>query len=89
MKQRHKWIEDWSDERDTEGRYFVTLIHGRAFEPSPCCASALHVRSFETVKEAMYAVRNSFECQCPRCTGIQCKAFPHQCVAAEAERSVI
>lgn len=69
--------------------YVVTLKKGFAFEPSHCCANALHSRAFLSPKTAMAAVVASHECYCPICLGVPCDQMASECVGEIAERSVI
>lgn len=66
---RHRKILDWSDERDAGNSIIVTLIRGFAFEPHTSERIALHVRGFDTVKDAMTEVRAAKPCPCARCKG--------------------
>jgi hypothetical protein len=65
--ERHKRIKWWDDERDIGNSLIVTLIEGFAFDPSEDENVALHVRGYDTVKEAMAEVRKAKPCQCARC----------------------
>ena len=62
MKSRHKWIQYWDDERNIGNSLIVTLIPGRRFTEV-----SEHVRGFDSIKEAMIAVRDSVECTCKDC----------------------
>ena len=62
MRQRHKWIEYWDDERAEGNSLIVTLVRGRRFEEN-----GEHVRGFDTATDAMRAVRASMRCQCHDC----------------------
>jgi len=63
-----KRLVDWSDERRTEGRYFLATAYGWAFEPSDNEDIALHCKSFGTRKEAFdYVMKYVKPCSCGRC----------------------
>lgn len=62
MKQRHKKIEHWDDERSIENSLIVTLKKGWYFGER-----GEHVRGFDTVKEAMQEVVESQPCDCSVC----------------------
>ena len=62
MKQRHKKIEHWDDERSIDNSLIVTLVKGWRFEER-----GEHVRGFDTVKDAMAEVRAAQPCDCPVC----------------------
>lgn len=62
MKQRHKKIEHWDDERSIDNSLIVTLKKGWRFEEH-----GEHVRGFDTVKEAMAEVRSAQPCDCKVC----------------------
>lgn len=67
---RHKWIEGWDDERSSGNSLIVTLIPGRKWDDDEC-----HTRGFDTVKEALNAVRHETEpCHCEDCTAIAISA---------------
>lgn len=62
-KQRHKRIEFWDDERSIGNSLIVSLHYGWCFSPGE------HVEGFDTVNQAMKAVRDSKPCNCEECTG--------------------
>ena len=70
MAQRHRKILHWDDERDLGNSLIVTLANGWAFDPHPDERIAQHVDGFDTVKDAMRAVRNAPACRCQRCLGL-------------------
>ena len=59
---RHARIQFWDDERAEGNSLIVTLKDGWRFEEP-----GEHVRGFDTVNEAMRAVRHSTACDCPQC----------------------
>ena len=66
QKFRHKKIEFWDDERDIGNSLIVTLIRGWKFSDDPIANE--HVRGFDTVADAMYAVRKeTMPCDCKQC----------------------
>lgn len=65
IKQRHKNILHWDDERNIGNSLIVTLVHGKQF--SADVGSGEHVRGFDTVKEAMDEVRQAVDCNCASC----------------------
>ena len=60
---KHKRVEFWDDERGIGNGIIVTLHYGWSFYPS------FHegVRGFDTPKEAMKAVKESYPCNCDIC----------------------
>lgn len=62
MKQRHKKIEHWDDERSIGNSLIVTLVKGWRFEER-----GEHVRGFDTAKDAMAEVRAAVPCDCTEC----------------------
>jgi hypothetical protein len=65
VKQRHKRIEHWDDERSLGNSLIVTLIPGWKFSDDPLMNE--HVRGFDTVDEAMAEVRSAISCNCLQC----------------------
>jgi len=65
IKQRHKNILHWDDERSIGNSLIVSLIHGKQF--SADIGTGEHVRGFDTVKEAMSEVRSAIDCNCNEC----------------------
>lgn len=66
-RQRHPKIEHWDDERPEGNSLIVTLKPGWRFAFDHMVAN--HVAGFETVKEAMSAVRQAVACSCSdRCS---------------------
>ena len=55
----------WDDERGLGNSLIVTLIYGKQF--STDIGTSEHVRGFDTVKEALQAVRESVDCDCDIC----------------------
>lgn len=64
-KFRHKNILHWDDERSIDNSLIVSLIHGMRFDTQE--ASNVHVMGFDTVAEAMSAVRKAIKCDCVAC----------------------
>lgn len=64
---RHKKIQHWDDERSLGNSIIVTLVNGFAFQDNNIDDAALHVRGFDTVKEAMSAVVKTKPCTCSQC----------------------
>lgn len=68
---RHRWVKHWDDERDLGHSIIVTLIDGYAFIPHADQNVAEHVDGFDTVKQALEAIRAAKPCTCQRCKGIE------------------
>lgn len=62
-------ILDWSDERRMGNPIMVTLVRGFAYYDNNHDDAAAHVRGFDTVKDALKAVRQAEPCNCNRCRG--------------------
>lgn len=65
QNKRHKNIMFWDDERGLGNSLIVTLVYGKQF--STDIGTKEHVRGFDTVKEALQAVRESVDCDCDVC----------------------
>ena len=64
----------WADDdRPHGGGWFVTLTNGWAFDGAVPAGrfrddcTACHCRAFDTVKEALEAIRRADPCHCQRC----------------------
>lgn len=67
------WVDD---DRSVGGGWFVTLANGWAFDDavppgSPWVGkgNACHCHSYDTVAEALDAIRSASPCACERCLG--------------------
>jgi len=61
-QKRHKRIMHWDDERKDGNSLIVSLVDGWNFGDY-----SEHVRGFDTVREAMDAVRYAQPCDCDDC----------------------
>ena len=64
----HPKVLHWDDERSFGNGHIVTTAYGWAFDPDPDHNSAGHVAGFDTVKDAIRALRWARPCSCLRCT---------------------
>lgn len=62
-KYARKRIEHWDDERGQGNSLIVTLHYGWSFEPN----AHEGVQGFDTVREAIDAVRTAHNCRCDEC----------------------
>jgi len=68
MAFRHPKVLHWDDERSYGHGFLVTTAYGFAFDPDPDSNNALHVRGFDTAREARKALKWVAPCPCLRCT---------------------
>ena len=64
---RHPRVMHWDDERDIGNSLIITTARGWAFQASPDENVALHVKGFDTTKEAQSSLKKLQPCQCARC----------------------